>query len=114
QPSARKLGASLRQLAENDAGARPEPARDERQPPEQDIDQRRLAAAVRTGDREPVGPAELDVERPERERPAPRDRDLQAHHDVAATAARRPRNPQLPRLLRLLRLREPLGPPHEN
>src|SRR5512133_101392 len=108
QLAARELVALLRQLAEHHPAARPEPAGRERQPAHEDVDQRGLPAAVRPGDRKPVGPAEHEVERPERELTALRDRALQPQHDVAAPAARGQRDPQLPRLVGLLHLLEPL------
>src|SRR5262249_1070617 len=59
----RELAARLRQLAEHHAAPDPAPTGRERQAAEQQVDQRRLAASVRPGDREPIGPAELELER---------------------------------------------------
>src|SRR5204863_172702 len=66
------------QLAEHDAGAGRQATRREGQPPEHDVDQGRLAAAVRPGDRDPVAPAERQVERAQRERAALGDGVLEA------------------------------------
>ena len=62
--------ASLVHLTDDDAGAEGLGPRVERQTSEQRGDQRRLAAAVGPGDRDPVEPVQLDVERPQREGPA--------------------------------------------
>ena len=94
--------AALLELAEHDAGAGPARAGRERQPPEQRVEQRRLAAAVRPDDREPLAPAHLEVERAEPERAPLDDGVLEADDDVAAARRRREPEPQLPRLVRLL------------
>ena len=98
----RQRGAILLELAEDDARAEPARAGGERQPAEQRVEQRRLAAAVRPGDREPVAPADGEVERAEPEGAALDDRVLEPDDDLAAARRRRERELELPRLVRLL------------
>jgi hypothetical protein len=74
----------------------------EGQATEQRIDQRRLAAPVRTGDREPLAPLDAEVERPEPECAALDDRILQRNDEVTRAPGRSEVEPQLPRLPRLL------------
>ena len=102
RPVAGERLAALLELAEDDARPGPARARGERQPPEQRVEQRRLAAAVRPDEREPVAPRDLEVDRPEPERAALDDRLLEPDDDVAAPRRRREPEPQLPRLVRLL------------
>ena len=98
----RQRGAVLPELAEDDARAEPAAAGSERKPAEQGVQQRRLAAAVRPGDGEPVAPADREVERPEPEGAALDDRVLEANGDLATARRRRERELELPRLVRLL------------
>src|SRR5581483_8313857 len=82
----------------------PDPARAhrERQPAEQRIEERRLAAAVRADDREAVADMEVDVDRPEAERAALDHRALEPGDHVAAARAGHEPEAELPRLVRLL------------
>src|SRR5215468_7305803 len=113
QLAAGELAALLRQLAEHYARTGPQVTRLERQPSEQDVDQRRLAAPVRAGYREPVRPADREVERPEGEITPAGDRVLETQHQVAAPPCGGQRNPQLPRLVGFLGLVEALDAPAE-
>ena len=66
-----EAGARLVELPTAHARAEPARARRERQPAEQRLDERGLAAAVGPDDRDALAPRELEVDRPERERAAP-------------------------------------------
>src|SRR5262249_14755855 len=61
-------GAILFELPKDDARADPPRTTGEREPSEERIEQRRLAASVRPGDRDAVSPADGEVERPQPER----------------------------------------------
>src|SRR6266478_280778 len=107
QRPVRELDTLLSQLAEHDTRPAPECAFGEGQSFENRVEQRRLAASVRTDDRKPIGPGELEVERAEPER-APLDhRTLEPNDDVAAAGLRSQFEPQLPRLVRLVDRTEP-------
>src|SRR6185436_5829102 len=77
-------GAILLELTEDDAWPEPSAARGERPPAEERVEQRRLAASVRPGDRDAVAPADGEVEWPEPEGTALDDRVLEPHHRLAA------------------------------
>src|SRR6185312_228413 len=70
--------------------------------------QRGLARAVRPGDRHPVRPVNLEVDRAERERAAPDDGGAQRGHDRTRPRRGRDLHPQLPLLARLLHGVKPL------
>ena len=57
--------------------------------PEEAVDERRLPAAVRADQRDPLAPRQLEVDRAEHEVAAAEHRMLEAHGDVAASARRR-------------------------
>src|SRR5579859_1955693 len=97
-------GAILPELAEDDAGTAPTGAGRKREAAEQRVEQRRLAASVCSGDREPVAPPHLDVERAEAERAALGDGVLEPHDDVAAARPEAEGKVELPGLVRLLDL----------
>src|SRR5207249_11704516 len=105
-----QLGALLCQFPEHDARPDPEPAGRELHPPEQHFDEGRLTAAVAADDRQPVCPAELEVDRPEGERAALDDRLLEPQDDVTAPLPHGQRDPQVPGLVRLLDPFEALDP----
>jgi hypothetical protein len=81
---------------------RPTSSRRERQPPEQRVEERRLAASIQPDECEPLAPRDLEAHRPEAERSTLDDRLLEPHDDVAAPGGRREPEPQLPRLVRLV------------
>ena len=74
----------------------------ERQPAEQRVEQGRLAAPVRPGDRDAVAPADGEIERSEPEGAPLDDSLLEPHDRLAAARRRRERELELPRLVRLL------------
>ncbi len=109
--SAEEQPARLVDLADDDAGPERGRAGVKRNPPEQRAEQRRLAGAVRAGDRDPVGPVDLQVDRAERERAAADHRAAQRRHDRAGPRRGRDLHPQLPLLARLLDDLQPLDQP---
>src|SRR5262245_27836073 len=79
----------------------------ERQPSRDDVDERRLPAAVGADERKPLHPAEREAERAERQGSALDDCVLEPQNHVAGARPGRERNAQLPRLVRLLDALEP-------
>src|SRR5262249_34634405 len=98
----RERGAVLLELSGHDARPDPAAAGCEREAAEHRVEQRRLAAPVRSGDRDAVSPADGEVERAEAERAALDDGVLESDCDLAAARRRRQRELELPRLVRLL------------
>ena len=76
--------------------------------PRSAVDQRRLAAAVRPDERDPLAPRQLEVERAEHEAPAPQLGALEARGHVARALAAAEAQLQLPAPPRLVHLLEPL------
>src|SRR5205807_9547396 len=74
----------------------------EREPPEQRVEQRRLAAAVRAHERQPLPPGHRHIERSEAKRTALDDGVLQSHDDVAAPYRGREPEAELPGLVWLV------------
>src|SRR6185503_8657901 len=97
-----KERSSLSDLTEDDRRTDSPFAGDQRQPPEQGLDQGRLPASVRACDREALAPAHVEVDRPQPERAALDDGSFECDDDVAGPARRREIELQLPRLPRLL------------
>jgi hypothetical protein len=89
-----------------DHNARPDPSCPRRRVElaEQGVEQRRLARAVRSLDRDPLAPRDVEVDRAEPERAALQDRLIQFEHGLSGPARGREREPQRPRLRRLLDL----------
>src|SRR5206468_12783061 len=83
----------------------------ERQLAEQRLEKRGLPASVRADDRDPVAPADLEVDRAEPEGAALDDRRLEPRDHVAASPVRAELEVQLPRLERLLHPLQPFDPP---
>ena len=98
----------LVERADAHAGADPARARGERQPADERVDERRLAAAVRADERDPLAPGQLEVERAEHEAAAPQRRAVQAHGHVARALAAAEAQLQLPAPPRLVDGVEPL------
>ena len=107
RPAAVEPVAGLLDLADHDT--RPEPLLPRRQldPAEQGVEQRRLAAAVRSDDADALGPADGQVDRAEGE-VAPLDhRAVERRHEVAAALGPPDGEAQVPRLPRLVDLVQP-------
>ena len=80
----------------------------ERQLAEQEREQRRLAAAVPSGDRDALTRCEVEVDRAEPEGAALSDRTLERRDAITLALRRGEREVQLPRLVRLLDSLDPL------
>ena len=80
----------------------------ERQLAEQEREQRRLAAAVASGDRDALTGCEVEVDRAEPEGAALSDRTFQRRDAITLALRRGEREVQLPRLVRLLDSLDPL------
>ena len=113
--AAQEQAACLVHLADDHAGAQRRVPRIERYPPEQRLQQGRLAGTVRAGDRDPVRPVDLQVNRPQGEGAAADDGAAHRGDDRSRPRRRGDLHPQVPFLARLLdslqALDEPLGLP---
>ena len=97
-----EAGAGLVERPDPHARADPARARGQRQPAEQAVDERRLPAAVRADQRDPLAPRQLEVQRAEDEAAAAQLGALEPGGDVAGALAAAEAQLQLPALPRLL------------
>src|SRR5207302_709673 len=96
------LTAGLVHLADDDTGPQVATARRQREGAEQGVEQRRLATAVGSDDRDPFLPGDFKRDGAEDERAPLDDGVFEAGDDVAAAGRRGEREPELPPLPGLL------------
>src|SRR5215208_277731 len=102
---------ALIELADHRARTEPPFAAHQRQPAEQSLEERRLAAPVRPRHRNPLASAEHQVERAEPEGAPRQDRRIEPRDEVASARRRRQGQPEIPRLPGLVDPLERLEPP---